>query len=139
MKRIKLKDKLLDTSSIYDGSNADTLDNILKNDGWIKLTALNGSWSYLEYRKQGNVVEVRGYCTSYTFSNTKVCTLPLEARPRQQVYFFGFSSNKRVARIYIQTGGVLGFDWIYDMATNEDVTSSAVGWFRFNFAYTSDY
>lgn len=53
--------------------------------GWISITPIRGEWSYLEYRRMGDLVTIRGHATEFTWNGSpecKIVSLPEDILPK---------------------------------------------------------
>lgn len=108
--------------------------------GWQSLTTSKGTWTLLKYRKIGNIVNVVGHASAYTWSGSSGDTivtaangLPAGCRPVSNIYFNANVSGTRLARGYIGTGGNIGIDWVANISNGSNYTSST--WLNFNITY----
>lgn len=107
--------------------------------GWVDLTPSTGTWSYLKCRRIGNIVYVRGYATSFSYSGTAtvITTLPTQFRPADIIYVYGFLAGRRMSRWYITDAGNLGIDWAANISDGSVYTNNAT-WHEFNTTYMVD-
>lgn len=107
--------------------------------GWVNLTPSTGTWSYLKCRRIGNIVYVRGYATSFSYSGTAtvLTTLPTQFRPTDIIYVYGFLAGRRMSRWYITDAGNLGIDWAANISDGSVYTDNAT-WHEFNTTYMVD-
>lgn len=110
--------------------------NKLADTGWINFTAVKGTWSYLQYRKVGNMVTVRGFASAFAWSGStgdNFANIPSGFRPNQQMYFYGCQSGARLSRLYITGAGNIGMDFLVNLSNGSSYTGST--WFAFYFSF----
>lgn len=109
----------------------DTVEGMATDTGWIDLTLAEGIESYSanqkpQYRKIGKIVFIRGAVTNIPERNTVIATLPIGFRPVSVSNTYVQNTSLRtgdfamIARLTINTSGVLKLEGISDGASYED-------------------
>lgn len=83
---------------------------------WVNVTFQNGwvnraSGQVVQYRKEGDVVRIRGHCQNGTAPPSVVFTLPAGFRPPATENIFATISNNALGQIYIDGGGGV-YAWV---------------------------
>ena len=84
----------------------------------------------VRYRKIGNQVFLSGrigLTADYAGGAVLIFTLPSGYRPTHNTYRFSACSGARITRLFVQSGGAVRIEWIYDMGTSA-VVSGAISW-----------
>jgi len=89
---------------------ASQLNQIGQDTGWLTIGSFTNSWastSGIQYRKQGNVVRLRGQFTTAGTANTVAFTLPAGYRPTQSGRYAGMSAFNTQNTIIIDSTGAV--------------------------------
>lgn len=107
--------------------------------GWVNLTPAKGTWSFLKYRKIGNMVNIRGHATAYTWdgsSGDDIANLPAAILPGESInlYFWGVCKGRQAAKLGINLAGKRIFlDSVTSLIDGSYITTSC--WLNFNVTY----
>ena len=128
--------KIASGNLTYDADRNAALEEEYKE--WKDLTPLVGTWAYLQYRRIGNQVFIRGRATAYAWStNNKVlATIPTEITPANTVYTYSFISGVRMGRVGINNAKQLFYDWSRNISDGSEYSTS--NWHQFDFSYFLD-
>ena len=139
-KTILMKDKdgneVISLSLLGLDINGISVAGVNDDTGWVDLTPIKGTWSYLQYRRRKNKATIRGYASSFSFgTNVKICDFPDEIIPPQTQYCYASLGGTRISRVFANTGGELGVNWAYNVDGTAYTSSS---WLNINFEYDID-
>ena len=140
--------ELIAENLLYDGSQTglgnnvqdaiDGLNSNLQDTGWVNLTPLKGTWNFLQIRKIGKKVIIRGYASSITWetSGETLAIIPSEYRPTYITSVFANAIGKRIAKVGVNTTDSLFLDWIINL--NDGSNHKSDVWLMFNIYYYLD-
>lgn len=106
---------------------------------WDSLTPTKGTWSFLRYRKIGKKVIVEGWASAYQWSGSLGDTfaqLPATLRPVSNKYCYLQCRGMRTGRLYVDSNGNVGIDWIVTLKDGAAYTSAT--WLYFYIEYYCD-
>lgn len=108
----------------------------LADTGWIDITPTKGTWNYLQYRKIGTRVTVRGYASFLAWAGSTgdaFAYLPTEVVPPLNIYGYAEVGGARVSRFGISAAGRIYNDWTLALADGSSYTTA--GWYMFRAQY----
>lgn len=95
-----------------------------------------GTWNGApQYRRQGDIVEVKGSVTGVTQAKTIIGILPEGFRPKGTVHYFAPVSGQNIARWYIDSSGKIHLEWVISIETAKGVYN--LPWYSFNFSFST--
>lgn len=105
---------------------------------WVNLTPKKGTWEFLEYKKTGNQVFIRGRATAYKWETGSeiIADIPEEIIPLKIIYSYSHLSGGRMGRVGVNANGVLFYDWARNISDASTYTTST--WHAFSFNYFLD-
>lgn len=127
--------KIVSGNLVFDEGEDARLQEEYNKGAWKDLTPTNGTWDFLQYKKDGNHVLIRGHATSFNYSLEKICTLPDEIIPSVTKYAYCFVQGGRIGRVYVNTSGVLGKNWAYTLSTGTTEEYTGTGWLQIRIEY----
>ena len=128
-------DMLWDSTSIVHEDKL--LNTILEDSGWLDLplesgVSADGYSGKPQYRKIGNIVEIRGSIsfTKASSGNTSLATLPEGFRPTGGIiYWFAPCGGNTVQRLLIRSNGRIESEWIRNLQDEKNpAVSGKVTW-----------
>lgn len=132
--------KIVGGNLTYDADrDAELQEEYNKNpNAWISLTPKKGTWEFLEYRKIGNRVFIRGRATAYKWETDSeiIADVPEEITPLKITYSYSHLSSGRIGRVGVNANGVLFYDWAKNISDASNYTTS--NWLFFSFNYFLD-
>ena len=135
-----------DTSEIFSQllARITKLEENTADTGWITVTSFASGVTNstalpnaCAYRRIGDMVYIKGRVAIENYLNSRALfTLPEEFRPKAIIYYPTVGTLRRIARIYIQTTGVVNLDWFRNISDDSAVTGS-ISWVEVNACFST--
>lgn len=125
---------VMPNGTIRNGKTGQTL--IEGDSGWQNIPLASGItvgslMKKAQYRKIGKIVQVRGDVAGITKGGVTIGNLPAGYRPSTQIYTINACSGTRFCRLYCDTVGKIGFEWVND-------GTYSLPWYTINMVFMVD-